>query len=68
MSGSIIGSFVAVWQALMTFLVGLFPSILDLFYTNDSLTFVGVMAVIMAGVSLILLVWNLVRSFFSMRG
>lgn len=68
MSGSIIGSFVAVWQALVTFLVGLFPNMLDIFYTNDSLTFVGVMAVIMAGVSLILLVWNLIRSFFAMHG
>lgn len=65
---SIISSFVAVWEALTTYLVSLFPQLIELFYADGSLTFVGVMAVIMAGISLILLVWNLIRSFFSMRG
>lgn len=65
---SIVSSFVAVWEALTTFLVGLFPSLIELFYAEGNLTFVGVMAVIMAGVSLILLVWNLIRSFFTMHG
>lgn len=65
--------FTEVWSAISEWLVGLFPSIMTLFYTvpegggAGSLTFVGVCAVIMAGVALILLVFNLIRSFFAMR-
>lgn len=66
---SIISSFVEVWQALVTYVVGLFPSIIELFYVAETgLTFVGVIAVIMAGVALLLLVFNLIRSFLPMRG
>lgn len=62
--------FVNVWNEVVSFLVSLFPSIEAVFYNTDtsSLTFVGVMAVIMAGVALILLVFNLIRSFLAMRG
>lgn len=68
-----INAFVTVWTALSTFLTGLFPSITSLFWDSTgeaggSLTFIGVMAVVMAGVSLILLVFNLIRSFLPMRG
>lgn len=65
---SIVQSFVDVWTALSSFLVSLFPNLIALFYADGALTFVGVMAVIMAGIGLILLVWNLIRSFFAMRG
>lgn len=65
---SIIQSFVAVWTELGTFLTGIWTSLLSLFYAEGSLTFVGVMAVIMAGIALILLAFNLIRSFFAMRG
>lgn len=66
---TILDSFVAVWNALVTYLVELFPKMFALFYDAEKgLTFIGVMAVIMAGISLILLVWNLIRSFFTMRG
>lgn len=65
---TIVSLFVAVWTAVSGFLVQLFPDIIALFYAEGALTFVGVMAVIMAGVSLILLIFNLIRSFFSMRG
>lgn len=53
-----------------TFLTSLFPKVIELFYnsTNNELTFVGVMAVVMAGIALILLVFNLIRSFFAMHG
>lgn len=68
-----ISAFTTIWTSLMTFLVGLFPQITELFWTagesggTGSLTFVGTMAVITAGVALILLVFNLIRSFFVMR-
>lgn len=69
-----IALFSEVWTSLMTFLTSIFPQVTALFYTpgtgseSGSLTFVGVLAVVMAGVSLILLVFNLIRSFLPMRG
>jgi hypothetical protein len=69
-----IAQFVEVWTSISGYLVELFPQVTELFYTPGtdggagSLTFVGVMAVIMAGIALILLVFNLIRSFFAMRG
>ncbi len=62
-----------VWTAVVTFVTGLFGDITSLFYTASAegpgeLTFVGTMAVIMAGIAIMLLVWNLIRSFFPMRG
>jgi hypothetical protein len=65
---TIISQFVAVWTELTTFLVGLFPSVMELFFADGSLTFVGVMAVIMGGISIVLLIFNLIRSFFSFHG
>lgn len=65
---TIIQSFVAVWTELGTFLTSIWTSLLSLFYAEGALTFVGVMAVIMAGIALILLAFNLIRSFFAMRG
>lgn len=64
----------SVWESVITFITGLFSEITKLFYTPGtgtaagSLTFVGIMAVIMAGVAILLLVFNLIRSFFPMRG
>ena len=68
-----IGLFTEVWSEVMTWLVTLFPQVTSFFVTTDTdgvmaLTFPGVCAVIMAGVALILLVFNLIRSFLPMRG
>ena len=63
-----ISAFVDVWTAVSAHLASLFPDLIALFYADGALTFVGVMAVIMAGISLVLLVFNLIRSFFAMRG
>lgn len=69
-----ITAFVEIWTAVGTFITSQFPNLVSLFWTAGegatagSLTFVGTMAVIMAGVALILLVFNLIRSFFVMRG
>lgn len=63
-----ISAFVTVWEAVSTFLTSLFPDVIALFYAESGLTFVGTMAVVMAGIGLILLVFNLIRSFFSMHG
>lgn len=61
-----------VWTALTTWLVGIFPQVTQFFYTTTEsggeLTFAGIMAVVMAGIALILLVFNLIRSFLPMRG
>lgn len=63
-----ITAFTEVWTAVSSYLTSLFPSIISLFYAENALTFVGVMAVIMAGIALVLLVFNLTRSFFAMHG
>ena len=63
-----ITAFVTVWEEVSAFLVSLFPDLIALFYAEGQLTFVGVMAVVMAGIGLILLIFNLIRSFFAMHG
>lgn len=65
-------AFISVWEELSEFLVGLFPDLIALFWTADStgggeLTFIGVMAVVTAGIALVLLVFNLIRSFLTMH-
>lgn len=65
-----IDAFIGVWTSLMTFFTGLFGGISELFWNTDtsSLTFIGTLAIIMAGIAILLLVFNLIRSFFPMRG
>lgn len=69
-----IKAFVGVWGEIMSFIVTIFTNMSQVFWdatANEgagSLTFVGIMAIIMAGVALVLLVFNLIRSFFPMRG
>lgn len=67
---SIITVFVTIWTSIAQFFVNLFTSITPVFWNASTAepTFVGVMAIIMAGVALVLLVFNLIRSFFAMRG
>lgn len=59
-----------VWSAVINWLTSVFPLVTEFFYDakTNALTFAGVLAVIMAGVALILLVFNLIRSFLPMRG
>lgn len=69
-----IEAFVGVWGEIMSFIVTIFTNMSQVFWDTTanegagSLTFVGIMAIIMAGVALVLLVFNLIRSFFPMRG
>ena len=68
-----VGAFVSVWTELLTFIVSMFGSVVDIFVTTTetgavNLTFVGTCAVIMAGVALVLLAFNIIRSFLPMRG
>lgn len=63
-----IATIVEVWSAVMTQITSTFADITELFYAENSLTFIGTLAVIMAGIGLLLLVFNLIRSFFVMRG
>lgn len=68
-----IALFTEVWSSLATWFVTLFPQVTSFFVTTGTdgakeLTFAGVCAVIMAGMALILLVFNLIRSFVRMRG
>lgn len=69
-----IAQIIAVWTELVAFFVELFPSLLSLFWTAGTdggagqLTFVGVLAVVMAGIAIALTVLAVIRSFFRMRG
>lgn len=56
------------WGQIAEWFAGCFPDITQFFYVDGSLTFAGTCAVIMAGVALILLIFNLIRSFLPMRG
>lgn len=69
MEGStFISAIVAVWQAILNFLSSTFMTVTTFFWENGQLTFAGTLAVIMAGVAMVLLVFNLIRSFLPMRG
>ena len=59
-----------VWTAVLNWLTTTFPLVTEFFYNaeTNALTFAGTLAVIMAGVALTLLVFNLIRSFLPMRG
>lgn len=59
-----------VWTAVINWLTSIFPLVTEFFYSSadGTLTFAGTLAIIMAGVALILLVFNLIRSFLPMRG
>ena len=67
-----ISVFTQVWTTLLEWFVTLFEAVTTIFVTEVdgayTLTFVGTCAVIMAGVALILLCFNLIRSFVRMRG
>lgn len=69
-----LNAIITAWTSLITFLTGLFSSVTELFWDSSAnsgageLTFIGVLAIIMAGVSICLLIFNLIRSFFPMRG
>lgn len=65
MNTTIVGSFVDVWQQVLTFLGTTWETIQTFFYAEGSLTFAGTIAVFLGGISLILLVFNIIRSFFS---
>lgn len=58
-----------VWTSVSTYILSIFTDVTAVFYNSETgLTFIGVLAIIMSGVSLCLLVWNLIRSFFPARG
>lgn len=59
---------VAIWQAMLNWWSGTFSAVSTFFYADGALTFPGVFAVVMAGIALVLLVFNLIRSFLPMRG
>lgn len=63
-------TFVDVWGETADFVGDIFIQVGELFYddTAEELTPVGTLAVILAGIAVVLLVWNLIRSFLPMRG
>ena len=65
-----IASFVNVWTTVMSFLVDSFTQVIGVFWSAEAggPTFVGVMALVMAGVAFLLLIFNIIRSFFAMHG
>ena len=64
----VVQAIIQVWQAIVNWFSGIWTVVSGFFWTGSALTFPGVFAVIMAGVSLILLAFNLIRSFLPMRG
>lgn len=71
----IFGLVTGIWTELLTWLSSSFASVSSFFVSGTGaegdpykLTFPGVFAVVMAGVALILLIFNLIRSFLPMRG
>lgn len=65
-----IAQFVGVWNSVIAFLVSSFTQVVGVFWnaTDNEPTFIGVMALVMAGVAFLLLIFNLIRSFFAMHG
>ncbi len=63
-----IAAITSVWTSVLAWLAGVFPTVTAFFWTGEELTFMGYFAVVMAGVALVLLVFNLIRSFLPMRG
>ena len=65
---TVVSAITQVGRQLVNWLSGIFSTVETFFISDGTLTFAGVMAVVMAGISLILLVFNLIRSFLPMRG
>ena len=68
-----IGVFTQMWGNLLTWFVGIFADVTEIFVTTSTggayeLTFIGTCALVMAGFSAILLAFNLIRSFVKLRG
>ena len=65
-----IAQFVGVWNSVIAFLVSSFTQVIGIFWnaSDNEPTFIGVMALVMAGVAFLLLIFNLIRSFFAMHG
>lgn len=64
-----IAHFVEVWSAVTSFLTQQFTRVIAIFYDpTTGLSFLGCLAVVMSAVSLLLLIFNLIRSFFPMHG
>lgn len=61
--------FVEVWSSVTSFLTQNFERVISIFYDpTNGLTFLGTLAVVMSAVSLLLLIFNIIRSFFPMHG
>ena len=64
----------SVWTEIVNFIVGLFGNISALFYppaaegTGGSLTFIGTLALIAAGIGLLMMVFRIIRGFLSAKG
>lgn len=59
-----IATFVEVWTAVVAFVTGLFSEITGIFYVAETgLTFLGTLALISAGIGILLTIFSLIRSF-----
>ncbi len=65
---SVIQAVIAVWTQLLGWMSGAFGEVTKLFWDGEALTFIGVFASVMAGIAVVLLIFNLIRSFLPMRG
>lgn len=56
-----------IWTGIMNWFTTSATSISSLFYANDTLTIFGVLAIIGVGISIVLLLVNLVKDFLQLR-
>lgn len=63
----IIPAMTAVFDAIFTWIITAFNSILSLFWAEGALTILGVLLLISLGISLFLLLCNIIQNFFQLR-
>lgn len=67
-TAAIVGALTAVFDAVMTWMTGAITSVIAVFWTGTSLTFLGVLAVVALAISVFFLLLGLIQNFLHLRG
>jgi hypothetical protein len=65
---AVVTSITSVFTAVGNWITTTIPSIVEVFYTEGSLTFLGTLAVIALGISVFFLIMGLIQNFLHFRG
>lgn len=68
MTGTVITSMTAVFDAIFTWILSAIEAVLAIFWTGEALTFLGVLALIALGISIFFLLVGLIQNFLHLRG